>query len=263
MPYRHSRKDIEPRLREFKYLGGNRAQVTYEWLVNDTLDRDYLCFVHGIHTDRLSPKDIHFQQDHALPKPTHEWRKGDVIVDGPYELSVSDKHDVYDLVMGLHRGQRVRLKGVQSGADRILVARLKLEKQDGKITNITADKITTDNQPKADAQIDLTAHLNPPGTWIDFGKVATDGSAKIQRKPGRLIIFPYPRDKRFRVNLDLQTLASSADPKHLQVLTLMAGTQQPLGAADFVCENGHLMLTVGTPGAGRYVVTWKQSTAAD
>jgi hypothetical protein len=41
-PYRHSREDIEPRLREFKYLGGNRAKVTYEWLVNDTLDRDHL-----------------------------------------------------------------------------------------------------------------------------------------------------------------------------------------------------------------------------
>jgi len=263
MPYLHSRKDIEPRLREFKHLGGNRAQVTYEWLVNDTLDQDYLCFVHGIHTDSASPEGIDFQQDHALPKPTNQWRKGDVIVDGPYDLSVPDKHDVYDLVMGLHRGQRVRLMGVHSGGDRILVARLKLETQDGKITNITAEKITPDNQPKTDPEVDFTAHLNPPGTWIDFGKVATDGSAKIQREQERLIVFPYPRDKRFRVSLDLQALAPSADPTHLEVLALAAGTQQPLGAADFVWENGRLLLTAGTPGAGRYVATWIRSTAAN
>jgi len=261
MPYRQSRKDIEPRLREFKYLGGNRAQVTYEWLVNDTLDQDYHCFVHGVHTDSPSPEGIDFQQDHALPKPTNQWRKGDVIVDGPYDLSVPDEHEVYDLVMGLYRGERVRLKGVQSGGDRILVARLKLERQEGKITNITAAKITTDNQPKSVAEADFTAHLNPPGTWIDFGTVATDGSVKIERGRQRLIVFPYPRDKRFRVSLDLHALAHLADPQQIQVVALAAGTRQPLGAADFAWENGRLVLTVGTPGAGRYVVSWKPKPA--
>ncbi len=262
MPYLHSRKNIEPRLREFQYLGGNRVRVTYEWLVNDTLDQDYHCFVHGVHSDSPSPEGIDFQQDHALPKPTDQWRKGDVIVDGPYDLSVSDKHDAYDLVIGLYRGERVRLKGVQSGGDRILVARLKLQKQDGKITGITAQKPTTDNQPKPETEVDFTARLNAPGTWIDFGKVATDGSVKIQRESDRLIVFPYPREKRFRVSLDLQALAPTADPQHVQVQALAAGTQQPLGPGDFAWENGRLMLTAGTPGAGRYAVTWKTKTAA-
>ena len=262
MPYLQSQKDIEPRLREFKYLGGNRVQVTYEWLVNDTLDRDYHCFVHGLHKDSAHPQGIEFQQDHGLPKPTEQWRKGDVIVDGPYDLPVPDEQDVYDVVMGLHRGERVRLKGVKSGGDRILVARLKLQRQDGKITNITAEKTTLDNQPVADAEVDFTAHLNAVGTWIDFGKVATDGSVKIEREHGRLTVFPYPRDKRFRVSLDLRALAPSADPQHIQVLASAAGTQQPLGAADFAWENGRLLLTIGTPGAGRYVVSWKPNTAA-
>lgn len=92
--------------------------------------------------------------------------------------------------------------------------------------------------------------------------MATDGSAKIRREPDRLIVFPYPRDKRFRVSLDLRALAPSADPKHLEVLALAAGTRQPLGAADFAWENGRLVLTVGTAGAGRYVVTWKRRAAA-
>jgi len=139
---------------------------------------------------------------------------------------------------------------------------LKLQKQDGKITNITAEKVTTDNQPKTDAEVDFTARLNAPGTWIDFGKVATDGSVKIQREPDRLTVFPYPRDKRFRVSLDLQALARTADPQHVQVQALAAGTQQPLGPGDFAWENGRLVLTAGTPGAGRYAVTWKRNAAA-
>ena len=260
MPYRKSRKDIEPRLRAFEYLGGNRVRVTYEWLVNDTLDRNYHCFVHGTCADSANPNSIVFQQDHNLPKSTQEWRRQDVIVDGPYELSIPDEHDRYELVMGLYRGARVRLKGVQSGSDRILVARLKLQKQDGKITGISAERVTTDNQPKTTAQADFTAHLNPTGTWIDFGKVATDGSAKIQRGQQRLVVFPYPREKRFRVSLDLRALAPAADVQHVRIQVVAAGDQKPLGSADLTWDNGRLVLTVGAPGAGRYILTWRPST---
>ncbi len=260
MPYLQQRKDIEPRLREFKYVGGNRCQVTYEWRVNDLLDRNYECFVHGFHADGSDLENIDFQQDHRLPKATTRWRKGDVIVDGPYELAVSDKHDSYDLAVGLHDGERAKLKGIQSGFERILVAKLNLERQDGRITNITAKKITTDQQPKAASGIDFTSRLNPPGSWVDFGKVATDGSVKIEREAERLIVFAYPRDKRFRVSLDLPTLAPAADPQNVQVTALAAGTRQPLGTVEFTCENDRLMLTAGTPHAGCYLVTWNRNS---
>jgi hypothetical protein len=263
MPYRQSRKDIEPTLRDFKYLGDNRIQVTYAWQVNDTLDQDYFCFVHGVHTDDTDAEGINFQQDHGLPKPTSQWRKGDVVVDGPYELSIPDTHASYDLVMGMHRGARVRLKGAQSGGDRVLVARLTLQRQEGKVANISVEKITLANRPSVASEVDFTARLNPPGTWIDFGKVATDGSVKVQREPDRLVIWPYPRDQRFRVRLKLQAFAPSADPQHVRVVALAAGTQQPLGAADYTWENGQLVLTLGTPGAGRYVVTWKPESTGN
>ena len=197
LPYRTSRKDIQPRLRECKYVGGSRVRVTYEWVVNDTLDQDYRCFVHGVRAESDNPEGIDFQQDHAPPKPTGQWRKGETIVDGPYELSVPAEHDAYDLVMGLYRGQRVRLQGVQSGGDRILVARLKLQRQDGEITGITAEKVTAESQPETAAEADFTAHLNAAGTWIDFGKVATDGAVKIARERERLVVFPYPRESGF------------------------------------------------------------------
>ena len=134
-----------------------------------------------------------------------------------------------------------------------------MERQGEKVTNITAEKTAASAPGPADTGADFTAHLNPADTWIEFGKVATDGSVKIQREPDRLTVFPYPRDKRFRVSLDLQALAPSADPSRLQVQAMAAGTGQPLGAADFVWERGRLVLTVGTPGVGRYLVTWRNS----
>ena len=42
----------------------------------------------------------------------------------------------------------------------------------------------------------------PRSTWVDFGKVVTDGSVKINKEGRRLVLFPYPRDRQFRVGLD-------------------------------------------------------------
>ncbi|MHB8901143.1 MAG: hypothetical protein ACYC6Y_20535, partial [Thermoguttaceae bacterium] len=257
MPYLESSKNIEPRLRQFEYLGDNRVRVAYEWIVGDTLDQDYHCFVHGISSESARAEDILFQQDHALPKPTTQWRKGEVLVDGPHELAIPDSKEGYDLVTGLFLGERLRLKGYQAGADRVLVARLKLHRTGGRISGITAESVTAADQPKPEGQADFAARLNPAGTWIDFGKVATDGSAKIERQPDRLVVFPYPRDRRFRVSLDLGGLAPSADPNRVAVTALAAGTGEPLGPGEFAWEKGRLVLTVGKPGAGRYAVSWK------
>ena len=203
-----------------------------------------------------------FQQDHGLPKPTSQWRPGEVIVDGPHVLRVSDRFDSYDLTVGLYKGARVHLKGVSTGGDRVLVARLKVERQAGRITNVTAEKIAPDTtvatgKSGAPGKADFTAHTNPSGTWVDLGKVATDGALKIQLEPDRLVILPYPREKPFRASLDLKALAPTADPKRVAVRALAAGTQADLGPVAARMEAGRLLLTFGTPGAGRYRVTWK------
>jgi hypothetical protein len=257
MPYLNAKKDIEPRLRSFEYLDDNRARVTYEWIVNDTLDRDCHCFVHGVRTQAPNDEGIEFQQDHGLPKPTSQWRKGETIVDGPYELGISGKSDAYDLVIGLHKGERVQLKGLDRDANRILIARLKLKREGGKVVGITAEKIDRAAKPKDAAEPDFTARLNSPGTWIDFGKVATDGSVKINRQADRLVVFPYPREKPFRVVLDVKALSPAVDTAGLQIRALAAGTQRDLGPAEFQWQDGRLTLTVGKPGAGRYVIAWK------
>jgi hypothetical protein len=255
MPYVRATKDIEPRLRSFKHLGGDRAEVTYEWVVNDTLDEDYHCFVHGNAPASVGRERIEFQQDHALAKPTSQWRKGETIVDGPYELRVAGTLSSYDLVIGLYKGPRVPLKGVPASANRILLARLMVERQGDKITKITSEP--PDQAAATTVTADFGARLNPASTWMDFGKVATDGSVKIVREKDRLTVFPYPREKRFRASLDLKALVPGAEPERVQVRALAALTQRDLGPADFKVDGGRLVLTVGTAAAGRYVVTWK------
>lgn len=257
LPYRHEPKRIEPRLRAFEYLGGNRAQVTYEWLVHEPLDQDYNCFVHAsTPKNAAAPDHIVFQQDHALPKPTGQWRAGDVIVDGPHELRMSDQFDAYDLSIGLFKGERLLLQGQQDGQSRVVIAQLKLQREGGRIVNAIAEKpaapLLADSAPAAD----FTAHTNPAGAWLDFGPLATDGALKINRAPDRLVIFPYPRDRPFRASPALQQLAPAADLQRLRVRALAAGDQHDLGAADFKLEGNRLWLTFGAPGAGRYVVIW-------
>jgi hypothetical protein len=257
MPYLHPAKNIEPRLRSFKYLGDNRAEVTYEWIVGDTLETDYHCFVHGLSKTSDQAEQIVFQQDHYPAKPTSQWRKGETIVDGPYVIGIPAKENAYDLAIGLYKERRVLLLGEKDATDRILIAHLALERQGDKITKITAEKVTPAAHPKDPHKADFAARLNPPGTWIDFGAVATDSSVKINREPKQLVLFPYPRDKVFRVTLDMKALAPAADLSALKVHALAAGTCKDLGPANFRWKGGRLVLTVGKPGAGRYVIAWK------
>jgi hypothetical protein len=257
LPYRRAAKDIEPRLRDYKYLGDDRFQVTYEWIVNDNLEADYNCFVHAANPAAPATDRIVFQGDHALPKPTGQWRKGEVIVDGPHELRVSDKFDRYDLSIGLFKRERVRLKGADDGNTRILLARLAIEKKDGRIAAITAEQITPASAPARDSgEADFAAHTNPSGTWIEFGLAATDGAIKINLEKDRLVVFPYPRGLTFRAEVDLKALAPGAVPDRVRVRALAAGTQADLGPVEARVVNGRLLLNMSVPAAGRYLVTW-------
>ncbi len=256
MPYRGAVKDIEPRLRSFEYLGGNRVRVTYEWIVNDTLDRDLTCFVHGVGVGAASPEAILFQQDHALPKPTGQWRKGEVIVDGPYEFSLPPTQDRYDLVIGLYKGDRVALKGIRMPGNRIVLGRLITRRDGAEIKNITMKKPARADYPREEVA-DFNVRLNPEGTWIEFGKLATDGSVKVNREAERLVLFPYPRDRQFRVQLDLKALAPSADASRAAVRALAGKSREDLGPVDCRIVDGRLSITLGKHGAGQYVITWR------
>lgn len=257
-PYLPAVADIEPRLSSFRYLGGNRIEVTYVWHVNAAPGGDYHCFVHALNAAQTKGEHIVFQGDHTLPQPTSQWHKGDVITDGPHVLDVSAAFDHYDLTIGLYRDERLRLKGAPAPGNRVLLGELNVARQNGTITNITFQPATLGTQPEgAVTPANFTAHTNPDGTWIDFGLLATDGAVKINRAPGQLVIFPYPRDKAFHVNLDMKQLLPGSRASAIEIHALATKTQADLGSVPFTVHDGKLRLTLGMPGAGRYTVTWK------
>jgi hypothetical protein len=258
MPYRRAPVRIEPRLKDFAYLGGDRVRATYEWVVGETISEDYHCFVHGSQPAGGDvPEKIVFQQDHPLPKPTSQWRVGEVITDGPYEFPIAGPGDAFDLTIGMFKTDRLALKGVDDGHRRIILAKLKVTRENGRITGITAAKPDVRQLAATPAEADFTAHLNPPGTWVDFGKVATDGAVKINRDADRLVIFPYPRDCQFKLSLDVKALAPKADGRRIKLTALAAGDQRNLGEVPFQMEKGRLVFQAGMAGAGRYAVSWE------
>ena len=122
-----------------------------------------------------------------------------------------------------------------------------------------ADLATVSKEFAQDETLDYTSRLNAAGTLIDFGKVATDGSAKVNLERGRLVVFPYPREQAFTVRLRLGALnaaAGKAAPGKVQVRALKARTREDLGKVDSTLTDGMLTFRVGLPGAGRYVVSW-------
>lgn len=261
MPWRNKSKKIEPRLRSFKSLGGNQAEITYEWIVNDELDADYTCFVHGVTEDGKGPEHIAFQQDHALARTTSSWHKGDVIIDGPHTLTLPAGTTEADIGIGLYKEGRVALQGQELSSGRIHVAHLRVERDASGTTIVTAAKPVAKKDAAGHEQPDFDARTNPADTRIDFGKVATDGAVKINREKDRLVIFPYPRDKRFAVEIDFKSLVPGADAAKIEVRALSAGDQKDVGPVPFKLENGSLCFDVGTPGAGRYMVSWDPTVA--
>ena len=256
-PWARARRDIEPTLRSVEHISGGRIRLSYEWRVGEPLDADYQCFVHFLEPESSRGEGIVFQQDHALPKSTSRWQAGEVIVDGPYELHLPAKTASYDLVVGLHKGQRLRLRGLDDGGSRIYLARLNVEAANGEVTQVAKAPAQLPAGSRAGVvEADFQAHLNPPGTWVDFGPLATDGSVKVNLGTNQLVVFPYPREKRFNINLDLKALAPTADPKHVHVRALAAGNQADLGPVAFRVEGHRLLLTAGQAGLGRWAVEW-------
>jgi len=79
---------------------------------------------------------------------------------------------------------------------------LRVTRRDGQIVNVELADFEEAVKRYAAVRADFSAHTNPPGTMVDFGVIATDGSVKINLAQDGLTVFPYPRDREFTVVID-------------------------------------------------------------
>jgi hypothetical protein len=185
---------LRPTVAEFVPTGLRSFHTTYHWAVGQALNADYGCFVHFVQS---SPSDggegIRFQQDHALPKPTSQWKPGETVTDGPWNVSVPA--DVapgdYPWTVGLDApgAGRLTLQGTSDAHSRIILGTL----------HVTADGLTF--TPTPPNQGDQSAPVNHEGRVLDFGAIRTNGSFFVRREGPDWTLRPFPRDRPFTVEL--------------------------------------------------------------
>jgi len=138
---------IIPRVKEFKYLGGSRFKITYEWLVEQALEQNYNIFVHFTSPQfgEREREDIIFQGDHTPAIPTSQWKEKTTINDGPYQMSVPDKNGaaIYYIAIGLFNegGRCPDLAGLSDGRGRYYLGKLIVSGEPGKIRDIKFEKM--------------------------------------------------------------------------------------------------------------------------
>ncbi len=185
---------LRPTVAEFVPTGPRSFRATYHWAVGQALTVDYGCFVHFV---QPSPNDggegIRFQQDHALPKPTSQWKPGETVTDGPWNITVPA--DIapgdYPWTVGLDApgSGRLTMQGQSDAHSRIILGTL----------HVAADGLTFTPAPPDAGR--TTAPVNHEGRVLDFGTVRTDGSVFVRREGANWTLRPFPRDRPFTVEL--------------------------------------------------------------
>lgn len=165
-------------------------KVTYTWLVNSKLAKDYLCFVHFDDPSKPEAKRIRFQQDHPLATPTSQWKLNSKVYDGPYTIRLPDDlpDGDYTWNIGLHLPSegRLALSGVNDGTNRIRLGVLKVRDKGNSIRferEGAPEPLTVFREGGAD-----------PFLPVDFGPIRTDGSVFVRRDGGDWVLRAWPRD---------------------------------------------------------------------
>jgi hypothetical protein len=248
-------RDITPRVASFESLGDRRFRVTYQWRVDEALDQDYHVFVHF--TNSGPTEGIIFQQDHQPPVPTSKWQPGQIVTDGPYEITVPEfAGDHAAWTIGLwNPGGRVWLHGQQDSTGRIVLGELRVAAEG----NATFTPSTRDDATRAAAEQER--NMNPQKKMAHFGAVETNGAVFIRREGDALRLVPVPWDMPIEVVLrkggarngwplgvdfgrQVEVIAEGADRQ--QVERWVAEVPAEYGAT--------LSLRLEAPGARGYVV---------
>ena len=253
---------IHPSVGSFQQTATRAFRVTYRWDVQDSLPKNYVCFVHF-----CTNGAIRAQQDHAVSPPTSQWQAGQSISDGAWDVALPGNlpDGDYDWLIGLYDaagdGSRVHLQGVDDGTARIHLGVLRLANA-GAALSFSADT----NSPTFDPTPWYTPHLNNSNQVVDFGDARTDGSVLLRRERNGWRLKTWPRARNFTLELSLQRFpqpagVQSAGGAAPQVAPVAAGPRWRLplnGASEYRWTNPPPRLSIARTNQG-VIVCWPSS----
>lgn len=185
---------VRPAVALFTPTGPRSFQATYSWMAGQAMNFDAGCFVHFVREGPDAPNEgIRFQQDHALATPTSQWKPGQTVRDGPWDISVPETVTPGDYVwmIGLSQpgGGRVAMQGPTDAHGRTILGTLHVSVQGLTFTPApapAADRLTPVNQAER---------------VLDFGPLRTNGSAWVHREGADWVLRPFPCDRPFMLEL--------------------------------------------------------------
>lgn len=185
---------LRPTVAQVTPTGPRSFRFTYHWEVGQALPTDYQCFVHFVQPGKDDGREnIRFQQDHALPSPTSQWKPGQTITDGPWDLTIPADlaPGDYPWTIGLSApgGGRLTLQGQSDAHSRIVLG----------VLHVTASGLTFTPTPPDTS--DLNTPVNHDNRILDFGAIRTNGSVFVRREGTDWVLRPFPRDRPFTVEL--------------------------------------------------------------
>jgi hypothetical protein len=255
---------IHPSIGSFQQTGARAFRVSYRWDVQDYLTRDYRCFVHFSAID-----EIRAQQDHSVSPPTSKWQAGQILADGPWNVTLPSglADGNYDWLIGLFDatgdGGRVHLQGIDEGSSRIRLGVLHVTNA-GKVLTFTAET----NTPSFDPTLWYNQHLNNANQVVDFGALRTDGSAWLRLDGNVWKLKTWRRERNFTLELarsrfDPPVQVQAAGGKTPLVTPVEAGDfwRLPLnGAKEYRWTNPPPRLSIHSTN-GDVIVSWPASVA--
>ncbi|HEX8235000.1 MAG TPA: DUF5696 domain-containing protein [Abditibacteriaceae bacterium] len=214
-------KHVQPRVAGFAQTAPRTFRATYSWQVDETLLGDYSNFVHFVQ-DGAENEGIRFQNDHALPRPTSQWKTGEAVSDGPHTIHIPDNlaDGDYKWMIGLFQpgGARLQLQGSDNGQARILLGTVHVRSNGQRITFTPQPETTS-----ADSALRLQ-HLNVRSKVVDFGTVRTNGSVLIQREGTEWVLRTMPRTAHFVLELNGTRFPRPSAVRSIEGATAQAGT---------------------------------------
>jgi hypothetical protein len=243
---------VRPSVAAFTQAGPRRFRIAYAWDVREPIPAGEQPFVHVTGEGAQQGEGIAFQTSSGIDAMPDSWTVGQVKRGQEVEVTLPTTlpDGNYQVRIGLYApktGERLALRGKDDGSHRIIVGALTVADGGNTLRFTPAQEGAAD--PYAQERV---AHANPSRLPIDFGKVTTDGSLLLERQQaGVWLLTPFPRDRKFAVQIDVNRLDPSLRGGRVEALD---ADNRSLGRVPIVTDSrGRIRLQVNTvPGAIRY-----------